>query len=106
MRTEMRTVPLFHAAILTALFILLPILAMAVGDAMVLVVAQRAKTLGGLLARLAAKAAAYACGQLSKHRARSAVAPPSRPFGLRDYAADILGVHCSLPAPHGVSEPG
>lgn len=58
----MRAVHLFHAAIFTALFILLCILAMAVGDAMVLVVMQRAKTLGGLLPRRAEKAAAYTCG--------------------------------------------
>ena len=52
---------------------------------------HRAKTLGGLLARLSAKVAAYTCGQRLNALARETVALPGRSAGLNDYASVVLG---------------
>lgn len=51
---------------------------------------HRAKTLGGLLARLSAKVAAYTCGQRLNALARETVALPGRSAGLNDYASVVL----------------
>ena len=50
---------------------------------------HRAKTLGGLLARVAAKVTAYTCGQVLARSTRQTAAPSCRSFDLNYYSVSV-----------------